>query len=245
MKKIDCRKEDFKPIVKYEPVLNSICFKGLNPLELNVFFAMLYRLKDNETNEVSLTFDEIKTLSQYDKSKRDPSRFKNHLQNVYNKILKIDFRIDTDEVEGFANLFSHFLISKTEPTITMQINKDFAYIFNELSIYTSFDLLEYTSLKSAYSKKVFTLIKQFEKTGWYEIKYQEFKELLDVPKSYYPKDVERQILKPVETELSQYFKKFKYIKKMFGNKINSIKFTWDITKPTPELYEPPVNPKKE
>ena len=245
MKKIDCRKEDFKPIVKYEPVLNSICFKGLNPLELNVFFAMLYRLKDNETNEVSLTFDEIKTLSQYDKSKRDPSRFKNHLQNVYNKILKIDFRIDTDEVEGFANLFSHFLISKTEPTITMQINKDFAYIFNELSIYTSFDLLEYTSLKSAYSKKVFTLIKQFEKTGWYEIKYQEFKELLDVPKSYYPKDVERQILKPVETELSQYFKKFKYIKKMFGNKINSIKFTWDIKKPTQELYEPHVNTKKE
>ena len=32
---------------------------------------------------------------------------------------------------------------------------------------------------------------------------------------------------------------------MFGNKINAIKFTWDITKPTPELYEPPVNPKTE
>ena len=117
--------------------------------------------------------------------------------------------------------------------------------FNELSLYTSFDLLEYTNLKSAYSKKIFTLIKQFEKTGWVEIKYQEFRELLDIPKSYYPKDIERQILKPVENELSQYFKKFKYIKKMFGNKINSIKFTWDITKPTPELYEPAVNPKTE
>jgi len=55
---------------------------------------MIYRLKDNETNEVVLTFDEIKTLSQYDKSRRDPTRFKNHLQNVYNKILKIDFKID-------------------------------------------------------------------------------------------------------------------------------------------------------
>ena len=245
MKETDLRKENTKNIVKYEPVLNSICFKGLTPLELNIFFSMIYRLKDNETNEVVLTFDEIKTLSQYDKSRRDPTRFKNHLQNVYNKILKIDFKIETDEVEGFGNLFSHFLISKAEPIITMKVNKEFAYIFNELSLYTSFDLLEYTNLKSAYSKKIFTLIKQFEKTGWVEIKYQEFRELLDIPKSYYPKDIERQILKPVENELSQYFKKFKYIKKMFGNKINSIKFTWDITKPTPELYEPAVNPKTE
>ena len=91
MKKIDYRKEDSKTIVKYEPVLNNISFKGLNPLELNIFFAMIYRLKDNETNEVVLTFDEIKTLSQYDKSRRDPARFKNHLHNVYSKILKIDF----------------------------------------------------------------------------------------------------------------------------------------------------------
>ena len=245
MKKIDLRIEDTKNTVKYEPVLNSICFKGLTPLELNIFFSMIYRLKDNETNEVVLTFDEIKTLSQYDKSRRDSARFKSHLNNVYNKILKIDFRIDNDEVEGYGNLFSHFLVSKTEPIITMKVNKEFAYIFNELSLYTSFDLLEYTNLKSAYSKKIFTLIKQFEKTGWVEIKYQEFRELLDIPKSYYPKDIERQILKPVENELSQYFKKFKYIKKMFGNKINSIKFTWDITKPTPELYEPAVNPKTE
>ena len=150
MKETDLRKENTKNIVKYEPVLNSICFKGLTPLELNIFFSMIYRLKDNETNEVVLTFDEIKTLSQYDKSRRDPTRFKNHLQNVYNKILKIDFKIETDEVEGFGNLFSHFLISKAEPIITMKVNKEFAYIFNELSLYTSFDLLEYTNLKSAY-----------------------------------------------------------------------------------------------
>ncbi len=245
MSKIDLRIEDTKNTVKYEPVLNSICFKGLTPLELNIFFSMIYRLKDNETNEVVLTFDEIKTLSQYDKSRRDSARFKNHLNNVYNKILKIDFRIDNDEVEGYGNLFSHFLVSKTEPIITMKVNKEFAYIFNELSIYTSFDLLEYTNLKSTYSKKIFTLIKQFEKTGWVEIKYQEFRELLDIPNSYYPKDIERRVLIPVENELNQYFKTFKYVKKLFGNKINAIKFTWDITKPTPELYEPPVNPKTE
>lgn len=242
MKKIDYRKEDSKTIVKYEPVLNSISFKGLNPLELNIFFAMIYRLKDNETNEVVLTFDEIKTLSQYDKSRRDPARFKNHLHNVYSKILKIDFRIETEEVEGFGNLFSCFLISKIDPTVTIKVNKEFAYIFNELSLYTSFDLLEYTSLKSTYSKKIFTLIKQFEKTGWVEIKYQEFRELLDVPKSYYPKDIERQILKPVENELKVFFKKFKYMKKVLGNKIISIRFTWAIIKSTPEPYESPVNP---
>mgnify|MGYP006393376641 FL=1 len=103
MKETDLRKENTKNIVKYEPVLNSICFKGLTPLELNIFFSMIYRLKDNETNEVVLTFDEIKTLSQYDKSRRDPTRFKNHLQNVYNKILKIDFKIETDENKVFTN----------------------------------------------------------------------------------------------------------------------------------------------
>ena len=49
MKETDLRKENTKNIVKYEPVLNSICFKGLTPLELNIFFSMIYRLKDNET----------------------------------------------------------------------------------------------------------------------------------------------------------------------------------------------------
>ena len=52
MKETDLRKENTKNIVKYEPVLNSICFKGLTPLELNIFFSMMYRLKDKETNVV-------------------------------------------------------------------------------------------------------------------------------------------------------------------------------------------------
>lgn len=240
------REEDVKTIIKHGTELNLLSFKGFSAIEMNLFYTIIYKIKNIGTKTICINFEEIRKLSNYDEKDRHTERFTSYLENVNDKLFDVRGRIVDDDgnIEKFV-LFTKYKIWNTVeiPYIEIQINKEYEYLFNQLTQYTSFDLLEYINIKSTYAKKIFTLIKQFEKTGWYEVNYQEFKDLLGIPSSYYPKDIERQILIPVEKELGAYFKKFKYIKRVLRKKLESIRFTWDITKPVVEVYEKPVNPK--
>ncbi len=240
------REEDVKTIIKHGTELNLLSFKGFSAIEMNLFYTIVYKIKNIGTETICINFEEIRKLSNYDEKDRHTERFTSYLENVNDKLFDVRGRIvdDNGNIEKFV-LFTKYKIWNTVeiPYIEIQINKEYEYLFNQLTQYTSFDLLEYINIKSTYAKKIFTLIKQFEKTGWYEVNYQEFKDLLGIPSSYYPKDIERQILIPVEKELGAYFKKFKYIKRVLRKKLESIRFTWDITKPVVEVYEKPVNPK--
>jgi plasmid replication initiation protein len=69
---------------------------------------------------------------------------------------------------------------------------------------------------------------QFQSTGFYVVKIEEFRELLDVPKSYRMSDIDKQVLNLSIKELSEYFKDLtvKKIKARKGNKIDRLEFTF-------------------
>ena len=71
--------------------------------------------------------------------------------------------------------------------------------------FTRFELAEFVSLKSSYSKGLYRLLKQFRTTGYYEVPIEDFRRLLDVPKSYRMSDINKTILTPALTELSDIF----------------------------------------
>ncbi len=63
-----------------------------------------------------------------------------------------------------------------------------------------------TRLKSTYSKNMFRLLKQYKHTGYLKIHIDDFRNRLDIPKSYRMTDINKNVFKPIIIELGSIFK---------------------------------------
>lgn len=183
-------------------------------------------MKNKGLTKVQFTFEELKNLSDY---KLTASKyFINDLENIYDKMLSLTYRRENEDgvIYKFV-LFTGFTINPIKQFVEISVNPELEYILNELSNeFTQFELKEFTKLSSSYSKTMYRLLKQFKSTGFYTVKIEDFKELLDIPKSYRMGNIDQQILNPIKKELSQYFDPFqiKKIKSKKGNRIDRLEF---------------------
>ena len=63
-----------------------------------------------------------------------------------------------------------------------------------------------TQLKSTYAKNMFRLLKQYKHTGYFKIQINDFRERLDIPKSYRMSEIDKYVFKPIIKELGFYLK---------------------------------------
>ncbi|WP_131832399.1 replication initiation protein, partial [Mycobacteroides abscessus] len=114
-------------------------------------------------------------------------------------------------------------------------------ILNELTgDFTKFELEELTHIKSTYSKNMYRLLKQYRHTGYYKIHIDDFRERLDVPKSYRMTNVNTSVLKPIIKELSPLFENLKInkIKAKKGRKIEWLEFVFSPERRTFSKKQP-------
>lgn len=215
-------------IVEYDSKMNELNFGKFTEKELDLFFSICYEMKNEGVNEVTLTFQELKELSNY--SRNDLKRFTNDLKSMYKKLLNITMELETEKkITGFV-LFTDYEISKENRTVTIRVNEKYRYMLNEIEKFTKFDLIEFVSLKSSYAKNMFKLLKQFDnndsKIKWLEIKIEKFREILSIPKSYKMSHIDSFVLVPIMEQLKPYFLGLKMEKIKKGRNIDSLKFTW-------------------
>ena len=113
--------------------------------------------------------------------------------------------------------------------INVGVNEKFKYILNEITQnFTKFELEEFTSIRSSYAKTAYRQLKRFRKTGYAIFTIDQFRELLCIPKSYQISHITDNILKPIQSELSQYFRslKIKKVKAKGRRTITHIEFTF-------------------
>lgn len=218
-------KKGFLPMLKYHNDMNLIAFKDFSQRELNIFFSLCLLMKEKGTGEITLSYDEIKNVI--------PDRFESNtkfeeiLESVYDKLLQLRLESrDKNKIEKFI-LFTSYKNHVNEKTVTINTNSDYSYILNNLSKnFTLFELQEFNELSSTYSKHMFRLLKQYRSTGFFRINVEEFRRLLDVPKSYTMKKIGVKVLGPIEKELVSYFKEFKIKKIKEGRSITNLEFTF-------------------
>lgn len=218
-------KKGFLPMLKYHNDMNLIAFKDFSQRELNIFFSLCLLMKEKGTGEITLSYDEIKNVI--------PDRFESNtkfeeiLESVYDKLLQLRLESrDKNKIEKFI-LFTSYKIHVNEKIVTINTNSDYSYILNNLSKnFTLFELQEFNELSSTYSKHMFRLLKQYRSTGFFRINVEEFRRLLDVPKSYTMKKIGVKVLGPIEKELVSYFKDFKIKKIKEGRSITNLEFTF-------------------
>lgn len=201
--------------------------RGRTSEEMNFFFTVISKIRDKGIAEIELSTDTIKDLIDF----RDRNfRWVKILENIADKIMGLRYIEKTDTEIAYFNMFQRFKINIPEKKIQIKVSEDFEYIVNQLTThFTVYELAEFTSLKSTYSKTMYRILKQWRTVGVKEIEIKIFRELLNIPKSYRANDINKRVIAPIKKELPQYFVnlKVKAIKaNTQGTPIIAYKFTW-------------------
>ncbi|BBA53308.1 plasmid replication initiation protein (plasmid) [Fusobacterium varium] len=223
-------------IIKYHNDMNKVSFAGFKEKELDLFFSICQKMKEKGTNEVIFSFAELRQVSQY--TNRSVERLYSDLDKVYKKMLELNLKYEDDkEIRRFV-LFNRYVIKKEEKIILIKSSEDFEYVLNNLiGNFTKFDLIEFVSLKSIYSKNMFKLLKQWESKKERKFEIEEFRHLLAIPEKYRMSIIDLKVLKPIMAELPRYFPKLKLEKIKTGRKVTELKFTWNFKKENIDIEE--------
>lgn len=204
-------------IVKYHHELNMIPLRKFTPVEMNLFFSIVSRMREKGDKTVRFTFDQLKDLSNYKATAN--VRFVDDLKTTYEKILSLRFgrRSESGLSYEMFVMFTKFKINgdTPEPYVDIQIFEDALPLLNGLDSWVRYSLQQFNELQSSYSKTMFRLLKQFRTKGYAYFSKEDFHELLDIPKSYKQPDIDKRVIKPIRQELTAIFKGLT-IKKKYG-----------------------------
>lgn len=229
-------------IVKYNNELNMVKFGSFTANEMNLFFSIVSRMREKGTDTVQFSWYELRYLSNYKPT--STKRFVDDLNNTYEKMLQLNY--GSSYVANKKLTISRFVlftgfditasvndvdsgIDAGSGNVEITVNSKLKHVLNDLESWTRYSLEEFINLKSTYSKTMFRLLKQFRTTGLYVVKIDDFRELLNIPKSYEVGQIDQKILNPIKKELDTIFKDLKIVKnksRKRGNKILGYTFTF-------------------
>lgn len=201
-------------LVVYKDEMNTVPLRNFNSKEMDLFFSICSQMRNKGLDIITFDFEELRELSDYKYTAYD--RFINDIEGVYDKLIQLNIKIGTPTEFTKFVLFTQYSVSAEKETVVIKVNSDFKHILNDIfGGFTKFELEEFTTLRSSYSKTAYRLLKQFRQSGYYIVQIDEFRRLFDVPESYQMTNIDQRVLKPIEDELPAYFKKLK-INKLKG-----------------------------
>ena len=220
-------------VARYKNEVNHIPMRRWSAEEMNFFFAVLTRMRDEKTNLVIMDKYELAELANY--AINSNKNYKSIMTTLGNKVGDLKYWKQSSNSIVTMPLFTYFNANWTEDlsemTVEIEVNKRFKYILNEWNEgnWTQFMLNEFTAIQSTYSKSLFRLLKQWRTKGVREFSIDEFKQLMDVPKSYSSGMITSRIINNSIEDLQPYFKdlKVKVLKSNSrGTPIIGFRFTW-------------------
>ncbi|MFV8253309.1 RepB family plasmid replication initiator protein [Aerococcus viridans] len=233
-----------KKITQYKNEINTIPMRKWTTEEMNFFFAVLTKMRDEGNREIHMNKFDLADLA---KSSID------HNQQFYTTINSLSQKINTLTYREYINsdgkhsllvmpLFTYFKAEweddLSDMNLKIKVNEEWEYILNgwQEGNWTKFMLNEFLEIKSTYSKTLFRLLKQWKNVGKREFSLGEFRQLMSIPDSYTSGHINNRIIQNSVKELSSSFQnlKVKIIKSnKRGHPVTGYLFTWQ-----PEHTEP-------
>lgn len=223
-------------VVKYHNDLNTIIMRKWSPEEMNFFFTIIAKVREQGTKLMKFNSDELRELASND---LHLDRWTQTMRSVASKVVDLKYYERTDCSFAIMNLFSYFRVEESEKSVEIEVSSKFEYIVNRLEAqFTMYELKEFTRIKSTYAKTMYRLLKQWRMVGKREFSLEEFKTLLDTPKAYKTSEIDRAVVKPILKELTPFFKDLKVKKvkaKTKGTPVKSYIFTWTTDRKEAEV----------
>lgn len=216
-------------VIKYHNDINKLRLGSFTENETDIFFSLLFKVKENKEDIIIMSFSELKALANGDKNK---DRF---IKNILGLNVKLKAMSQTLEVEkGVFETFSLFGTIRTDTnkkTIEVPIEKKFRYLIEGImKNYTLLDLKQLVSLKGNYPKILYRLLKQFETTRLYVVKIEEFRELMGIPQTYKMINIRQKVFKPCLEQLGKHFEALEITELKKGRNTETLQFTWKAGK---------------
>lgn len=190
-------------IVKYNNQFNQVALRNFSSQELDLLISIASKVKEKGVKLVEIPFFELKKYINL-KSNLSNSKFMKSVINVNKKLLALNFTFVEGNIVDQFTLFKKFRVDGNSQILYVSVNEDFFFLLNQLtSNFTRFELKEFVTLKSSYSKEFYRRIKQFRKTGFWKCSIEEFRNLLDIPQKYRIIDIDKYVLKPIMKELGE------------------------------------------
>ena len=213
-------------IVKYHKDFeNKLVLKNFTASELNFLMAICTKVRDKKEDEVIFSFNELKNISNW--TNKNDKDFIHSLEMTNKKLIELTFRFENEKEIIMFVLFPTFHIDKDEKTLKVAVNTKFAYLLNNLSNnFNWYQLKDFTSLKSKYSKLLYKELMLFKDTGYRIFKIEDFRKKLDIPEKYRMTHINQYVLKPIKEDLEHIFSNFEIVKIKNGREIAQIRFNF-------------------
>ncbi len=202
----------------YHNNANKVNLGKLSEREANLLFAIFQRLKDQGNTLIRFEPQDLRRMLgikiSYDNLTRTA-------RSMWNKIKTADFWEVRDIIvngrecvsEKNYMLFQVCEIVSDKETreflyMDIQLNTGYNYLLNNLGMggqYTSFKLLEFQKIRGKYAKTLYRLLKQYKSTGILSVEWDQFRDLLDIPKDYEMRNIDQKVLTPSLKELRKIY----------------------------------------
>lgn len=225
-------------IVKFHNDVNKVAFTGFTKREMSIFYAVAKILDDKDEQEINISFSQLQKIMNV--RFEDAATFTTTLSETAEKLLSIRATIKKDNGRIIAFVpFVLFDINPEQKLMRIRMNPEYTYLFNMLTKnFTYFELAEFNKLRTKYSQRLFSLLKQYRSTGRLYISVEDFRRLLDIPVSYTQKLIGIKILTPAITELKKSFTDLELRKQKNGRTIVAYEFTF---RPEKQIIESSAN----
>ena len=216
-------------VVQYSNQLNKLKLGIFKENEIDIFFSLLLKAKEEKQDLIIISFSELRKLSEGDKNN---NRFIKNILSLNEKLKSLSQTIQMENGDYLTfSLFGDILTSPTRKVIEVPINNKFRFLIDNLmENFTIFDLKELVGLKGSYPKTLFRLLKQWDSTGEYIVKIDDFREIMGIPKTYLMKNIRQKIFKPCLEELGKSFDKLELTELKKGRNVETLVFTWKSKK---------------
>ena len=223
-------------VVKYHNDLNTVVMRTWTSEEMNFFFAILTKAKEQGLKKLVFDTDELKQLA----SSSRKYRWEETVVSAVKKIGQLTYFEQSEKKFRVMTLFELLEVDLEKRIVEVKVSSNFDYILNKLETqFTRYELEEFTSIRSTYAKTMYRLLKQWRTVGKKEFAIDDLKRILDMPSSYKSSEIDRAVIKPIKEQLSPYFVDLK-VKKIKSNKrgtpVLGYEFTWK--KEVTEAYDP-------
>lgn len=231
--------KSLRQIVKFSNNINDYDLFSVvdtyTPKQNDLFFSIIANVYEQHSNTIVFTSEKMRKIMAYERHE-SPKQFGEFLDKSFMKFMAIQEKtLSIDEKTGDKILTRRHLFQVVEINLNtleckVQVDPEFINLFNNLENWTRFSLLQYTRLRSMYSKRLYRYLKQYRTIGKRSFTVDEFKEKLHISKSYKPGNIDQRILIPAIEELAAIFFNLKvdkiYAKGKKGRKLASYLFTW-------------------
>jgi len=195
---------------------------------LSFLFSKIDPFQDEPFQKYEISVQEIKEI--YGKNYGD---IYSVVKNTFRNLIDIKIELEDEDEWKIFTIIVDPTILKRNGTISFFISPNLLQLLKKSKHFLKYDISILAYFNSAYSVRLYKLLKdrleinkKFNHQDKYLIELEEFKNLLQIPKSYIYGDIKRKVLTPALKEINEYSDikvDFEEIKK--GRKVEKLAFS--------------------